>query len=79
MIESPTYLDKRWKRFSFYFARGNGCLHGPQVWPWWRLFSLSFVLLENDRTKRNETIRLRYYTKTKSGFVDYKFRNYFVA
>ena len=22
-----------------------GCVHGPQTWPWWRLFGLLFVRL----------------------------------
>jgi len=28
-----------------YIMGENGCSHGPQVWPWWKLFWISPVML----------------------------------
>ena len=37
-------LHKAWLVLSY--TSPLRCYHGPQVWPWWRLFSLSWVRLE---------------------------------
>lgn len=29
----------------FYYGRPLQCAHGPQVWPWWRLVTPSFISL----------------------------------
>ena len=56
------------RRFGMYHLESNGCTHGPQTWPWWRLISFSFLNVH--APSGLHFWRFWYYTKNKAGHLD---------
>lgn len=54
-----------------HFAKDLRPHHGPQVWPWWKVFSLGLYRLEI--SKPHTGYRLWLYTRWGAGFVDARF------
>lgn len=52
--------------------RPNNCTHGPQQWPWWRLFSLNVVRLgvHPPSSGRRLWIYTRWWARCFDAYVD---------